>query len=153
MVVKIVCIGPLTGKSYPLLQNDLITRISGFTRIEVIELPRGKAKIKDERLKQEAVKLERYLLPNCYQVLLDERGEPMTSTEMAGFFEKLQIGSTKGVNFIVGSAFGIADIFKAKVKHKLQLSAFTITHELSRILLLEQIYRSFTIINGHPFHH
>jgi 23S rRNA (pseudouridine1915-N3)-methyltransferase len=80
-------------------------------------------------------------------VVLDPAGEAITSEELASFLEK----AGQDVTFFVGGAEGFSEEFRRKADRLLSLSKMTLPHELARIILVEQIYRAFTILRGHPY--
>jgi len=92
---------------------------------------------------------ERILALKTPYVLLDQEGKGFTSMEFAGMIEKGKIPT----NFVIGGSYGVNNIVKEQASNILALSPLTFTHELSRIILLEQIYRAFTIIQKRGYHH
>ena len=85
-------------------------------------------------------------------VLLDSRGRQLTSEEIAHFLEYHQTHGTQELLFAVGPADGWSDTTRAAAKNILSFGKVTLPHELARIVLLEQLYRGFTILKGHPYH-
>jgi 23S rRNA (pseudouridine1915-N3)-methyltransferase len=86
-------------------------------------------------------------------VVLDERGEQMSSPELAAFLSKNRDQGTQDLVFAIGGAYGFTDVFRDQAFKAISLSRMTLTHQMVRIFLLEQIYRGFTIMNGEPYHH
>jgi len=85
-------------------------------------------------------------------VLLDSRGRQLTSEEIANFLEYHQSHDTQELLFAVGPADGWSDETRAAAKSVLSFGKITLPHELARVVLLEQLYRGFTILKGHPYH-
>jgi len=85
-------------------------------------------------------------------ILLDEQGKVMNSREFSGFVEKKTIAGVKELVFVVGGAFGFSEELYKVAKGKISLSKMTFSHQLVRLLFLEQLYRAFTIIKGEPYH-
>jgi 23S rRNA (pseudouridine1915-N3)-methyltransferase len=85
-------------------------------------------------------------------VLLDSRGRQLTSEEIANFLEYHQSHDTQELLFAVGPADGWSDATRAEAKTVLSFGKVTLPHELARVVLLEQLYRGFTILKGHPYH-
>lgn len=85
--------------------------------------------------------------------LFDERGKAYSSPEFARFFEKQGLSGTRSITLVIGGAYGFSDDVYAHAKGKISLSAMTFSHQLVRVLALEQIYRAHTIIKGLPYHH
>jgi 23S rRNA (pseudouridine1915-N3)-methyltransferase len=87
-----------------------------------------------------------------FLVLLDSRGKQMSSEELAGFVRDHQDRGTQALLFAIGPADGFSDDTRKSAAFTLSLGRMTLAHELARVVLLEQIYRAFTIIKGHPYH-
>ena len=85
--------------------------------------------------------------------LFDERGKPYSSEEFAKFFEKHALSGVKSIALVIGGAYGFSEEVYAKSAGQISLSAMTFSHQLVRVLALEQIYRAHTIIKGLPYHH
>jgi 23S rRNA (pseudouridine1915-N3)-methyltransferase len=90
-------------------------------------------------------------LRDCTKVLLDERGVERTSEEFAEWLGERALHGAREIAFIVGGADGFSDAFRKEADLLLALSRMTLTHEWARVLLLEQIYRGFTILRGYPY--
>lgn len=86
-------------------------------------------------------------------VLLDENGKHFTSVEFAELINKRANMSIKRLCFVIGGAYGFSDDVYGAAKEKISLSKMTFSHQMIRILIVEQIYRAFTILNGEPYHH
>ena len=82
---------------------------------------------------------------------LDVKGDAIGSRQLARKFEKLQLQGTKQITFIIGGAEGLSSAVVKRADFSLSLSLLTMTHEMARVVLIEQIYRAYTIINGHPY--
>ncbi|MGP1515115.1 MAG: 23S rRNA (pseudouridine(1915)-N(3))-methyltransferase RlmH [Bacteroidales bacterium] len=85
-------------------------------------------------------------------VLLDENGEELKSTQLAEYLQKNMNSGIKNLVFIVGGAYGFSDTIKEKFKYKISISRMTFSHQMIRLLFVEQLYRAFTIIKGEPYH-
>ncbi len=92
------------------------------------------------------------LHPTDYVVLLDERGRERSSTEWARFVEERMVAG-RDVVFVVGGAYGFSDAVYERADAMVSLSRMTFTHQMVRIIFIEQLYRAFTIIKGEPYHH
>jgi len=92
------------------------------------------------------------LEPSDRLILLDENGKEFNSRKFASFIEQYQMQSVKHLIFAVGGAYGFSDELKTKATAKVSLSKMTFSHQLIRIIFLEQLYRAFTIINGEKYH-
>jgi len=88
-----------------------------------------------------------------YKVLLDERGKMMSSTGFSGFLQNAMNRGTKNLAFVTGGPFGFSDEVYRAVPERISLSEMTFSHQMIRLLFLEQLYRGFSIIRGEPYHH
>ena len=86
-------------------------------------------------------------------ILLDENGKTFSSTQFAAWIAAQQLKSTKKIVFMIGGAYGFSDAVYDRATAKISLSAMTFSHQLVRVIFLEQIYRAFTILKGEPYHH
>jgi 23S rRNA (pseudouridine1915-N3)-methyltransferase len=82
---------------------------------------------------------------------MDERGRQLSSIEMSELMEEHRLAGTKQMTFVLGGHSGVAEAVKDRANYKLGLSRMTLTHEMARLLLVEQVYRGFTIIHGLPY--
>ena len=85
--------------------------------------------------------------------LLDEGGQMFTSREFASFLEKKMLSGLKELIFVIGGAYGFSTEVCEKANSKISLSKMTFSHQMARLLCVEQIYRAFTILKGEPYHH
>jgi len=105
-----------------------------------------------ELLKREAEVYLNELQAGDSLILLDERGKEFDSRKFAAFLEQKQLHSTKHLIFAIGGAYGFSDELKKKASGKISLSKMTFSHQLIRVIFLEQLYRGFTIIKGEKYH-
>ena len=106
----------------------------------------------DETREREGKKILELLDPKDYVVLCDERGKQITSPQLAQFLAERERDGRRPV-WLVGGAMGVSDAVRRRADNVLSLSKMTLPHALARVMLLEQIYRGFTIKTGHPYHH
>ncbi|MCD6200403.1 MAG: 23S rRNA (pseudouridine(1915)-N(3))-methyltransferase RlmH [Bacteroidales bacterium] len=88
-----------------------------------------------------------------FVILLDERGERFSSVQFARILEKKMVEGNKDLVFIIGGAFGVSEEIYRRADRVISLSSMTFSHQVVRILLMEQLYRALTIIHGEPYHH
>ena len=124
-----------------------------YMKTEIKIFPASSEKNKSKALKEEAASILRSLLPADLVVVLDENGKQHTSVELAGVLQKAMNQSFAKIVFVVGSAYGIDESLKKRANLLLSFSKFTFTHQMIRLLLAEQIYRSMTILKGESYHH
>ena len=150
----IICLGKLKEKAFKDLEKEYLKRLSPFTKINLIELQDVSHGTSDdpERVKlKEAEKIKSQIPKGSIVLLLEERGKQRDSVQFASFIER--IGSIgQEVVFIIGGGLGLHDSLKEVSNYSISLSPLTFTHNFSRILLEEQLYRAITIINGKAYH-
>jgi 23S rRNA (pseudouridine1915-N3)-methyltransferase len=125
-------------------------RLAHSAKVQLVELPESRAagaRAKDE----EGEALLAKLGPRDVLVALDERGKALGSVEFAKWLGRQQDGA-RDVAFVIGGDEGLSDAVRARAGLVLSLSAMTLPHRLARLVLLEQVYRAFTILRGEPYH-
>ena len=155
-MIKIVCVGKLKEKSLSLLVKDYLDRISPYHKIEVIEL-KDLPSTDDESLNQKVIEEEslailKEIKQDDYMILLDLRGKSLSSIELSQLIQKTFTQSYKNLVFVIGGSLGVSDVLRTKAHQLWKLSDLTFPHGLVRLLLSEQIYRSFRILNNHSYH-
>ena len=128
-------------------------RVRRYAPLEILETREEKGAQAAVMRERECERLTKLLPKGGKLVLLDERGEGMSSTEFAAFLSKSQDQGTSDLVFAIGGAFGFTDGFRSQAFKAISLSRMTLTHQMVRVFLLEQIYRGFSIMNGEPYHH
>ncbi len=130
-------------------------RLQSYAQVEWIEVKpvrMTKGRPEEEILHLEGQALIRKRGPKDYLVALDRTGRQYGSEEFAGRLEKVALNAGGGITFMIGGPLGLSGDVLAESDEILSLSRFTFTHEMSRVLLLEQIYRAFTILKGEKYH-
>lgn len=154
MKIKFIWLGKSKQKEFISLIEEYIKRLSHYTSCQVqqIKEPKGKRKNVDEIKKSEAQELLSAISNTAYVVLLDERGKHMTSVELSQWLQhKLNI-SINEVIFVIAGAYGAHQILKERADFTFSLSHLTLTHDMARIFVIEQVYRGFTILKGEKYH-
>ncbi len=156
MKLKVVCIGK-TKKGY-LTQGikDYLTRLGHYTSLEWVELQtsaKSKSSKYEEGLRQEAERIRAHIRAQAWIVILAEEGKEFTSVDFAKWLELQMIEGRQEIDFILGGDQGLAPSIVSDADFCLSLSRMTFTHQMTRLILLEQLYRAFTIIRGEPYHH
>lgn len=116
-----------------------------LARVEVVEVKEHKSGTEAERLRKEG---ERILKQTSSYILLDEKGRELSSVELAESFR-----DSAGGDFVLGGPYGVSDEVRKAAVGSISLSRMTLTHEMARLLLLEQLYRAMTILKGGGYHH
>lgn len=154
LYITLICIGK-TNESYVKEGMDKYMKLLGkYCKLNVIELHdvKNANKLPSDRLKEEEGKLLGQHIPDkCAVIFMDEAGKSMDSIKFSGFMEKKSLESSHVV-FIVGGSYGLSADIKRRGE-SLSLSAMTFNHQMVRVILLEQIFRAFTIQKGTGYHH
>lgn len=130
-------------------------RIQRYTTFGEVIIPAVKnaPKLPVEELKQkEGEAILKKAGPGDMIILLDEKGKEMSSVGFAGFLEQKMNMGAKNLNFVIGGAYGFSKEVYAKCDMKLSLSKMTFSHQIIRLIFMEQLYRAFTIIRNEPYH-
>lgn len=155
MKTKLLVVGKTNDKNITKGIDDYVGRVKHYMPfdIEVIpELKNTKSLIQSNQKEMEAEQILKRLQPSDTVVLLDEHGKEYRSIEFARWIEKLQ-QTARSLVFIIGGPYGFADSVYERSDAKLSLSKMTFSHQMIRLLFVEQIYRACTIIKGEPYHH
>ena len=144
MKLRIAWIGRTRSSPIQSLTAEYLKRLSRYAACEALELMSEAVLLK---LVEKNTSRTQPVL-----VLLDSRGRQLTSEEIANFLEYHQTHGTQELLFAVGPADGWSDLTRAAAKNILSFGKVTLPHELARVVLLEQLYRGFTILKGHPYH-
>lgn len=155
MKIKTIFVGKLQDRYLKEGIDTYRDRISRYVPIELAEVEDEAvtAKADHARVKlKEAEKILKRVSPDSILVALDERGKGFSSEGLAGFIKKSMDSGAKEISFVVGGSLGLGEKVRERSDLVLSLSQMTFTHQMVRIILLEQIYRAFTIIRGEPYH-
>ena len=144
MKITIAWIGKTKHSAIQSLSDEYLKRLKQFVEVEGISL-------KDEAALPKFSGREGKN-PRRYLVLLDSRGKQLSSEELAHFIRSHQDRNPTSLLFALGPADGFAENTRSHADFTLSLGKMTIAHELARVVLLEQLYRAFTILKGHPYH-
>ena len=144
-MIKLICMGKIKEDYLNKLIDDYKKRISRYHKIEIIELNDS------NDLQKESVDILKHINNQDYVIALDINGENLDSVSLAQKIDStfLNYGT---ITFIIGSSFGLHDDVKRRANYKLSFSKLTFPHGLFRGILLEQIYRSFKILNNETYH-
>lgn len=158
MKITILCVGKVKEKFYRDAINEFSKRLSRYCKLEVIEVNDEKT---DEQASENEIRLVKEkegerLLKNikedAYVITLCIDGKQLDSEELSEKIEKLGIQGNSHIYFVIGGSLGLADAVINRADYKLSFSKMTFPHQLMRVILLEQIYRSYRIMNNEPYH-
>lgn len=144
-MIKILCVGKIKERYLQDLINDYLKRISKYHKIEIIELK------DDSNYLKETSNLLEHIKTTDYNIALDIKGKMVTSEEFASIIDKTFLTNST-ITFIIGGSLGLNDEIKSKCQQIISFSHLTFPHGLFRGILLEQIYRSFKILNNETYH-
>ncbi len=150
-MIKIITVGAIKEKYLRDAIDEYTKRLRKFTNLEIIEL-------KDENLNEieknkikEAEKIKKHIDKKDYIITLEIEGKQLSSEEFSKKIENTLIESSN-ITFIIGGSYGLADEIKSLSNFKLSFSKMTFPHQLFRVILLEQIYRAYKIMNNENYH-
>lgn len=148
MKFRFVWIGKTKDKNWKALQDEYMQRLSHFVKCEVAEI---RESARHEGPEIEGKRILEILNQKGFVVLLDLSGQGISSPDLAKEIEGWQLRGIKEVSFVIGGANGVSAAVGEKADYSLSLSFLTFTHEMARVVLLEQLYRAFAIIKGFPY--
>ena len=148
-MIKIICVGKIKEKYLTDAIKEYLKRLSKYTKIEIIEV--ADEANPEKALSKEAEKIKKYIKDNDYVITLEIGKEELSSEALAQKIEKTLI-THSNIDFIIGGSYGLDNTIKDRSDYALSFSNLTFPHQLFRVILLEQIYRSFKIINNETYH-
>lgn len=151
MKIQILGIGKVREPFYRAGIEDYLGRLGRYVKVEVFEAPRERSGGRED-LEAAYSRVRDRHLKAAVRVALDENGEQMTSTRLAGWIEDMRASGHAAVSFVAGGAHGLAGTALADSSKVLSLSSMTLPHQMARMVLAEQLYRAFTILKGEPYH-
>ena len=151
-MLKLICVGKVKDEHLKALIDDYTKRIGKYHKLEVIE-------VKDEAIKDnqkevldiEASRILSKIDKDDYVILLDLHGAALDSVSLAEKIDNLFINHSK-IDFVIGGSLGLGEDIRNRANYKLKLSDMTFLHQMTRLIILEQIYRSFKILNHETYH-
>lgn len=158
MKVTIACVGKIKEKYLVAGIDEFSKRLTPFCRLETLSINEEKmpdnpsAAEKQQVLEKETQRLITIIPDNSYVILLDVIGRQLSSPELAAKIDSLALSGHSHLTFVIGGAFGYTDSLRRRADMSLSFSKMTFTHQMIRLLLLEQIYRAFKISRGEPYH-
>lgn len=149
-MITLITIGKIKEKYITEGIEDYLKRLSKYTKIELIELE-DESFDKTKTLKVEAEKILKRLNKKSYIITLEIEGKELSSIELSNLIDNT-INNYTDITFIIGGSYGLDDSIKELSNYKLSFSKMTFPHQLFRLLFLEQLYRSFKILNNEQYH-
>ena len=155
MKTELIVVGKTTNKHFIAAINDYLERIGHYMPFSVTVIPElrnAKSLSQQQQKDKEGEAILRLLQPSDTVVLLDERGEEPRSIELADWLQRQQQTARRLV-FIIGGPYGFSQQVYSRADSMLSLSRMTFSHQMVRLIFVEQLYRACTIIKGEPYHH
>lgn len=146
MKIKLITVGKIKDKGLQSLIYDYQKQIKD---LEIIELDDEKA---SDGMEKEGLKILSKIAPDDYVISLAIEGKMMDSVEFSQLIDHVFTHQSSSIVFIIGGSYGLSDQIKSKSKQLISFSRMTFPHQLMRLILVEQIYRAFSILKGHPYH-
>ena len=156
MTIKLIAIGKTDHDQLQQLIAEYQKRLGHYVKFEIELIPdiKNAKNLSEAQQKQkEGELILKKLQPSDQLVLLDERGKSYTSVQFSEFLQKKMNSGIKTLVFVIGGPYGFSEAVYAKATGKVSLSAMTFSHQMIRLLFVEQLYRAFTILRNEPYHH
>ena len=158
MKITVITVGKIKEKYLKDAIVEYSKRLSKYCKLEIIEVadektPDNASEVVEDAIRaKEAERILKYVKDDAYVVTLEINGKQLASEELAEKIDKLGVQGTSHIIFIIGGSIGLGTEVLQKSNYALSFSKMTFPHQLMRVILLEQIYRSYRIINGEPYH-
>jgi len=158
MKVNIYCVGKIKEKFYTAAIDEYSKRLSRYCKLNIIEVadektPDNASEALNEQIKKkEGERLLASIKDNAYVIALAIDGKMLDSVKLASEIDRLGVMGTSDISFVIGGSLGLSDEVLKRADYKLSFSKMTFPHQLMRVILLEQIYRSYRIIKNEPYH-
>ena len=151
MKLRLIWTGKTRDAHLRALIEDYFERLSHFVRCEISEFRESAGSEKKAGIDKDSKRISDGLRQGAISVLLDPAGTEWSSEELAREIQRWQDSGTKELTFIVGGPNGVSTELSDRASRRWSLSRLTLTHEMARVVLLEQLYRAYTIIHGLPY--
>lgn len=147
-MIKIICVGKIKEKYFVDAVKEYQKRLSKYTKLEIIELPDYNYDEKKTKI-EEGKNILSKINDKDFVVTMEIAGKKLSSVELSEFIDK---NIARNITFVIGGSNGLSDEVLNRSNYALSFSSLTFPHQLFRVILLEQIYRSFKIIKGESYH-
>jgi len=158
MKITVITVGKIKEKYLKDAIAEYSKRLSKYCKLEIIEVadektPDNASEVVEVAIRsKEAERILKYVKDDAFIITLEINGKQLSSEELADKIDKLGVQGTSHIIFIIGGSIGLGQEVLQKSNYALSFSKMTFPHQLMRVILLEQIYRSYRIINGEPYH-
>ena len=153
-MISIVAVGKIKEKSLSQLIEEYKKRIGAYSKIEIIEVSdEPNDRLSDEKVKEIAgQRIIKQLKKDSYVILLSLKGKQMDSIKFSREIEKINTYNSSHITFVIGGSVGVSEQVEQRADLLLKLSEMTFPHNIARLLILEQIYRAYKILNNETYH-
>lgn len=157
-MIKLIVVGKLKEKALKQLVEEYEKRLRPYTKLEIIEVndeaaPENNSAALNEQVKQiEGERILAKVSPQEYVILLDLKGKMLDSVSLAKKLDEIRTYHTGNITFIIGGSLGVSEALIKRSDMRWKLSDLTFTHQMVRVMILEQIYRTYKILNNEPYH-
>ncbi len=158
MKITVITVGKIKEKYLKDAIAEYSKRLSKYCKLEIVEVadektPDNASEVVEDAIRaKEAERILKHVKDDAFVITLEINGKQLSSEELADKIEKLGVQGTSHIIFIIGGSIGLGQEVLQKSNYALSFSKMTFPHQLMRVILLEQIYRSYRIINGEPYH-
>ena len=158
MKITVITVGKIKEKFLKDAIAEYSKRLSKYCKLEIVEVadektPDNASEVVEDAIRsKEAERILKYVKDDAFVITLEINGKQLSSEELADKIDKLGVQGTSHIIFIIGGSIGLGQEVLQKSNYALSFSKMTFPHQLMRVVLLEQIYRSYRIINGEPYH-
>lgn len=158
MKVTVIAVGKVKEKFFQDAIGEYSKRLSRYCKLEIIQVadektPDGASEALEQQIKEkEGERILASIKDGSYVIALAIEGTMLDSVELAGKLEKWGVSGISQLTFVIGGSLGLSKAVLSRADYKLSFSRMTFPHQLMRVILLEQIYRGFRIIQGEPYH-
>jgi len=156
MNISLIVVGKTTDKAVILGMEKYLKRMKRYLKFQIDTIPalKNAKNMSETEIKNKEGDLILSRITNSdFLVLLDENGKEYSSVDFSSYIADRMMQGTKRLVFVIGGAYGFSETVYQKARHQLALSQMTFSHQIIRLIFMEQIYRAFTIINKEPYHH
>ena len=158
MKINIVCVGKIKEKFFVDAIAEYAKRLSKYCSFEIIEVPDEKTPdkaseaLEDQIKEKEGKRILAKIKDDAYVCTLEIKGKKLTSPGFADLIEKTTVSGKSNITFVIGGSLGLGQELLDRANYRLKLSDMTFLHQMTRLILVEQIYRSFKILNHETYH-
>ena len=156
MKIKLIAIGKTDNKQLIQLVEEYQKRLTHYVKFEFKIIPdvkNAKNLSESQQKEKEGTLILKELITTDQLVLLDEKGQEFRSLDFSRFLQKKMNSGIKQLVFVIGGPYGFSEAIYKKAQSKVSLSKMTFSHQMIRLFMVEQLYRSFTILKNEPYHH